>query len=277
MIMFKRKIVIISLSIFIFIIIVISIPSFSNLNDIKQIEEYAESLKEPAKTEQIHQGYSNTAPQYEVDGNIVSNVDATVPSWNPREKSQEQIEERAAFLAGQYDIVRTEAQQKRADEAREKYSDAIVINALLPSSVGIVVNTPEHFEKALKRNIDAGITVISASVFSFLGDGQTSPPERILASAKVMETLDLGTVSDTESIRQAKADGKMIVMFNSQRADYYIDDLEMLEQLKLMMMHVANFVYNSNNALAGGVMNKTWELPNLAKSLFKKQMRLELL
>ncbi len=45
--MSKKKIGLISLSIFIFLIVVISAPSFSNMNDIKQIEEYAESLKEP--------------------------------------------------------------------------------------------------------------------------------------------------------------------------------------------------------------------------------------
>lgn len=45
--MSKRKIGVISLSVFIFLIVVISAPSFSNMNDIRQIEEYAESLKEP--------------------------------------------------------------------------------------------------------------------------------------------------------------------------------------------------------------------------------------
>ena len=45
--MSKKKIGAIFLSVFIFIIVVISSSSFSNMNDIKQIEEYAESLKEP--------------------------------------------------------------------------------------------------------------------------------------------------------------------------------------------------------------------------------------
>lgn len=45
--MSKKKMGVISLSVFIFIIVVISASSFSNMNDIKQIEEYAESLKEP--------------------------------------------------------------------------------------------------------------------------------------------------------------------------------------------------------------------------------------
>ena len=43
----KKKIVVISVSVFIFLIVAFSASSFSNFNDIKQIEEYAESLKEP--------------------------------------------------------------------------------------------------------------------------------------------------------------------------------------------------------------------------------------
>ena len=48
----KKRIGMISLSVFIFIIVIVSIPSFSNMNDIRQIEEYAESLKEPTKKQQ---------------------------------------------------------------------------------------------------------------------------------------------------------------------------------------------------------------------------------
>ena len=46
-------------------------------------------------------------------------------------------------------------------KARKKYSDAIAINSLLPSSVGIIDNTHEDFTKALKRNRDAGMTLAS--------------------------------------------------------------------------------------------------------------------
>ena len=236
------------------------------------VNQMIEDFKKEEK--QIHQGYSATAEQYEVNGNIISNVDVNAPLWNPREKSQEQIEERAIFLIDYFDIVRTESQQKRADEAREKYSDAIVINALVPSSVDIVTNTPEHFEKALKRNMDAGITVASATVFGFPGDGQLSPSERILANAKVMEKLDLETVIDTESIRQAKADGKMIVMFNTQGADYFINDQDMLEKLKIMRMHVSNFVYNTDNALAGGGNEQNMGVTELGKEFIQKSNEL---
>ncbi|WP_299293617.1 agmatine deiminase family protein [Nitrosopumilus sp.] len=47
--MSKKKIGLISLSIVIFIIVVISVPSRSNMVDMREIEEYAETLKEPVK------------------------------------------------------------------------------------------------------------------------------------------------------------------------------------------------------------------------------------
>ena len=243
-------------------------PSFdTNISDNLTSSNQKTSIPD---NEQIHQGYSATADQYEVDGKIISNVDVTATLWNPREKSQEQIAERAEFLNTQFELTRTDSQQKRADAAREKYSDAIVINSLLPSSVDIAANTPEHFEKALKRNIDGGITLVSASVYAFPGDGQLSPSDRILASAKVMEKLDLESVIDTESIRQAKTDGKMIVMFNSQGADYFVDDPDMLEKLKIMRMHVANFAYNKNNPLAGGGSQQDMGVTDLGKEFIQK-------
>lgn len=54
--MSKKKIRVISLCVFIFIIVVISASSFSNMNDIKQIEEYAESLKEPKEYASSYMG-----------------------------------------------------------------------------------------------------------------------------------------------------------------------------------------------------------------------------
>ena len=47
----------------------------------------------------IRQGYSETASQYEVDGFIVSNSNVEAKLWNPRGKTDEQITHRARFLA----------------------------------------------------------------------------------------------------------------------------------------------------------------------------------
>ena len=65
---------------------------------------------EMESSQEIHQGYSETVDEYEVDGWVISNVDVKAKLWNPRGKTKEQIEARAKFLTEAYDIKRTEAQ-----------------------------------------------------------------------------------------------------------------------------------------------------------------------
>ena len=100
---------------------------------------------------EIHQGYSETAPLYEVNGFVISNEDVTAYLWNPRGKSEEQIAARARFLTDAYDVKRTDEQQQRARKAREKYADAIAVNSLLPAVVGIVGNNADDFRRGLSE------------------------------------------------------------------------------------------------------------------------------
>jgi microsomal dipeptidase-like Zn-dependent dipeptidase len=202
--------------------------------------------------QEIHQGYSETAEQYEVDGKIISNVDSKAWLWNPRGKSLEQIVERATYLASKYDLERTEEQIQRANQAREKYADAIVINSVIPSAVGIIGNTEEHYEKGLKRNFDAGMTLASTTVYAFPGDGDMPILERMAKSTAVVHNLGYELVENTQTIRQCKHDHNMAIMLNSQGADYAIGDMGMVEKVAEKGLKAANFTYNRNNDLAGG-------------------------
>ena len=218
----------------------------------------------------IHQGYSDTADQYEVDGVVVSNVDVRAKLWNPRGKSEEQITARVEYLASVYDVVRTEAQQQRAAEAREKYGEYIVINAMLPASVGIGGFTAENFERAVRRNRDAGITMVTGTVYAFPADGETTILERIAASTEVVRGLGLEIGDRTEAIRRANAEGTMVVMFNSQGADYFIEEPELLEQVRELGLQSSNFVYNSDNALAGGGTAQASGVTDLGKTFIER-------
>ena len=51
-----------------------------------------------SQAQDIHQGYSETADQYEVAGNVISNVDIKAPLWNPRGKSPEQVQAREQVI-----------------------------------------------------------------------------------------------------------------------------------------------------------------------------------
>jgi len=202
--------------------------------------------------EKIHQGYSDTANQYEVDGWVISNVDLGANLWNPRGKSKQQVRERAQFLADSYDLKRSPEQQKRALQAKEKYKDAIAINSIMIGAVGIVGTENVHLKNGLKRNQDNGITAVSVTAFAFPGDGKTSILERLKASHPAIDELDMILVKSVDDIYRAKKEKKLAVIFNSQGADYAIDDLSMMAKVKKQGLLISGFTYNNDSALAGG-------------------------
>ena len=78
--------------------------------------ESAADTTDPGKKPEIHQGYSETAPLYEVNGFVISNEDISAYLWNPRGKTEERIAARARFLTDAYDVKRTDEQQQRAQQ-----------------------------------------------------------------------------------------------------------------------------------------------------------------
>jgi membrane dipeptidase len=181
---------------------------------------------------------------------VVSETDVTARLWNPRGKSDELIAERARFLA-QAAETRT-AVQKEADKAyMERYKDAIVINSLMPTSVGIIGNTIESFTAGVERNRRAGVTHVSASVGAF-------HPEEMMNgfirdTDPVVIKLDLEKVQTTKDIRHAKAENRMTIMYNSQGFDYKMQDLSYVGSLHDKGVNIMNFVYNTENRLATGI------------------------
>ena len=198
---------------------------------------------------------------YKAKAGFVSSDDITAKLWDPRGKSKELIAKRAAWLAEQYDLKRTPEQRARAAAARKKYADAIVINSLMPASVGIIDNTHADFTKAVKRNRDAGMTLTSGTVYAFPGaipEGQT-PYDVIKNSDVVLREQDVVKVDTTADVREAKKQDKLAVMYNAQGADYVVEDLAKHARMSYEGgIRTVNFVYNANNKLAGAVPSRTW-------------------
>jgi len=206
--------------------------------------------------EEIHKGYSDTAAQYEVNGNVVSNVDIEANLWNPRGKSKEQVNARVKFLVTKLDMTISKEDQAKAAELRKRYGDAIFINTLLPASVGMAQNKPEHFEKGLKRNFDAGVTLVSATAVAFPGS-QTMPLDKAMAaSTELAHKHGYPLIKTTQDIRDLKAKGKMGIMFNAQSSDFVIDDMSKTAWAYKQGMKFMNFTYNNKNALSGGGQDK---------------------
>ncbi len=203
---------------------------------------------------------------------FVSDEDIESHLWNPRGKSRKQILERARWVAGQYDLKRTPEQQARAAEMRKKYADAIVINSLMPASVGIIDNTHEDFTRAVKRNRDAGMTLTSGSVYAFPGaipEGATAYSV-IEQSDVVIREQGMIKVDTTADVRRAKKEKNLAVMYNAQGADYVAEDLEYhAEKSYREGIRTINFVYNSNNMLAGGGSKNDMGLTELGRQWVK--------
>ena len=199
---------------------------------------------------------------------FVSDTDITARLYNTRGKSDDLIVERAIWLAEQYDLKRTPAQVQRAARARDKYEDAIVINSMLPTSVGLVGNDYESFTRGVRRNKDAGMTLASATVYAFPGaipEGK-SAYDVVAASDKVVRDQGLVKVDTTLDVRKAKASEKMAVMYNTQGADYVTNDLaHHARQSYSSGIRTMNLTYNNNNTLSGGGTKQDLGLTDLGK------------
>lgn len=209
---------------------------------------------------------------WNTEAGFVSDTDVTAKLFNTRDKPAEVIEQRAQWLAEQYDVKRTPEQQARAAQAREKYSDAVAINSILPSAVGIIGNTYESFSKGVKRNVDAGMTLASASVYAFpaaIPEGRTVY-DVIEASDEVIKDLGLIKVDTVDDIRRAQASGIMAVMYNTQGADYVADDMDHHAVKSYEYgIRTMNFTYNNDNRLAGGGSGENFGLSELGKQWVK--------
>ncbi|SFK89888.1 dipeptidase [Shimia haliotis] len=220
----------------------------------------------------IPHGHEHVDGGYNAQAGFVSEDDVTAPLFNPRGKSPEVLAARIEFLAEAYDLVRTPEEQACADAAREKYADAIAINSLMPASVGIIDNDEESFTRALRRNMDAGMTLTSGSVYAFpdaIPKGQTAY-DVIANSDVIIEEVGAVKIATTEDVRQAKLNGKLGVMYNIQGSDYVADDMKgHAERSYEGGVRTANFVYNANNMLAGGGSAQDMGLTELGRKWVK--------
>jgi len=221
-----------------------------------------------ANAHEIGQEHEHVEGGWNAKAGFVSDTDHTAKLFNTRGKSEEIIMKRARWLANQYDAKRTPKQQARAALAHEKYQNAIAINSLLPSSVGIVGNTYESFTKGVTRNIDAGMTLASGTVYAFpaaIPEGKTVY-DVVNDSDEVIRDLGLIKVETVADIRRAKESGTMGVMYNAQAADYVAEDPEHhAEKSYEAGIRTINFVYNNNNVLSGGSLKQDMGLTEFGK------------
>ncbi len=192
---------------------------------------------------------------WNTDAGFVSDDDIEAKLWNPRGKSQEEIDERADYIAQFFDAGRTAEDRAEDDNIKERFADAIVINALMPSGIGIQGVGESHFERAANLNRDSDISLMSVSVWAFAGVNDVSFEDTLARTDAAIEALDLVKVTTADDVRKAKAADKMAVTYNVQGSDFVIGDLAKVAWAKDRGISIMNFTYNNDNGLAGGGQN----------------------
>ncbi len=186
---------------------------------------------------------------------FVSDTDITARLWNPRGKSREEILQRAEFVAQAFDNSRTPEERAADAEIRRRYPDAVVINSLMPSGVGIQGVKEDKFAEAVNKNRDAGVSLMSTSVWGFPGVNDVSFEDTIARTDAASRANGVVKITSVDGIRHAHSQGKMAITYNSQGADFVIDDMDKVAWAREQGIMVMNFTYNNDNALAGGGQN----------------------
>jgi microsomal dipeptidase-like Zn-dependent dipeptidase len=210
------------------------------------------SLPMVASAHEIGHKHDHVKNGWNTDAGFISDVDIKAKLWSPRGKSQDIIDQRAAYIAGFFDAGRTAEQRKQDDAIKAKYKNAIVINSLMPSAVGIQGIKEAKFKEAVNKNRDNQISLMSSTVWAFEGVNDESFQITVDKTDAEIKKLGLVKATTTKEIRQAKKDGKMAVIYNTQGADYVIDDMSKVDWSRKNGIMAMNFTYNNDNALAGG-------------------------
>ncbi|WP_162892785.1 dipeptidase [Vibrio superstes] len=215
----------------------------------------------------IHKGYSDSADYYEVDGVVVSNTDYEFKLWNPRGKSKEQMMQRARFLADAQNIPTTPEQNARADKARAKYSDAILINSTIPTSVGLVTAEEKHMIAAIERNRAAGFTASASTIYGHPNDGYYTVYGRYARTNQLARQQGVAIVKDADDIRDLKESGGYGLFYMAQDGAFLDKTPELLGTHASQGLKTVNFAYNKNNDYAGGGTEQNMGLTPLGYKL----------
>jgi microsomal dipeptidase-like Zn-dependent dipeptidase len=150
---------------------------------------------------------------------------------------------------------RTADEREQDLAVMERYSDAIVIDALVPGTPNGYVGGPvAEYEEMVSRSKDHGFDAVSYTA----AIDDTYEPLQIVhwigAALKYYnskpETYAL--VDTVDDLRRAKNEGKFAVMLNFQGSNALGSRLEMVDAYYAMGVRQMNFAYNVRNFMADG-------------------------
>jgi microsomal dipeptidase-like Zn-dependent dipeptidase len=188
-------------------------------------------------------------------GAIVYSDDVTAKYWQLEGKSEEQIQARVAFLV---DAIQARTHKERFSdlEIRDKYKNAIVIDAL---AVGLIGEHPmgmseEMYEGLNDLAFNNGYTMMSTTVHT--GSPSVGSYEQTVESMKktqaYQESMGRIQVRSLVDLYRAKVEGLDAYDFHIQGMSF-IDHLDQLEELHGLGLNRANVVYNIRNQYGDGI------------------------
>ncbi|GAB7219954.1 dipeptidase [Vibrio comitans] len=201
---------------------------------------------------------------------FVSDIDVQSKLWNPRGKTQEEILERAEYLNLMYNSPRTPEQEAKDNAFRNRFSDAIYVNTILPAALGVKGFSKHHIVEGLQRNVNAGVTFTSLSTYNYPSSQITTETDTFNNTSAVASELGLKKVHTVKEVRHNHAKGITSYSLNTQGADFAIADMSLVGKYSKMGVKQMNFVYNSDNALAGGGSNNDKGVTELGKEFIKE-------
>jgi microsomal dipeptidase-like Zn-dependent dipeptidase len=181
--------------------------------------------------------------------------DVTAKYWRLEGKSEEQIQARVDFL-----VKATEARsfkERLSDlEIREKYKDAIVIDALAVGLIGdhLMGMSEQVYEGLNGLAFNNGYTMFSTTVHT--GAVSVGTYEETVSSMKRTQAYQAKQgrvqVRTLEDVYRAKVEGLEAYDFHIQGMSF-IDDVDKLDELHSLGLNRANVVYNVRNQFGDGI------------------------
>ncbi|WP_119006035.1 dipeptidase [Vibrio halioticoli] len=203
-------------------------------------------------------------------GMYISDTDVKAEHWNARGKSQTQVDARAAYMATFFNHQRSPEDTAKDEAFREELGkDTVYVNTVLPAAIGAKSFTKAHAKDAWSRNEKAGVTLGSMSNYNNPKSQITTERDTFIQTAEYGEKMGYRHIRTVAEVRKNWAEGVMSLTTHAQGADFVIADMGKVKEHRDLGVMQMNFVYNDDNALAGGGTNNDKGVTELGKEFIK--------
>ena len=218
----------------------------------------------------IGQDHEHVEGGWNAKAGFVSDIDVKARLWNPRGKSEQEIAARAAYLDLMYNTPRSPEDEAKDIEFRKRFDDVVFVNAVLPAALGVKGFTKEHVVNGLQRNVDAGVDMINISTYNNPDSQLTNEADTFKQTSAAADEIGLKKAYTVKEIHENHANGVTSYSLHTQGAEFAIADMNSVGKYSTIGVNQMNFVYNADNALAGGGSKNDKGVTKLGKKFIEE-------